>query len=800
MLTFISRGALLVLIAALPFFIIPSTFMLFASKPIMVLLVMLFLALSVVISDLKLGSFEFPRTHVLTAVVVLFLITIISSALVALRASTIIDIATVDSAAYVFAGLIFLLATVRFFTTLRTVRSVFIATWIGGAILVLFHTIRFLMGPATLNFGIFGNLLSSPLGAWPDVGLFAGFLLVLSLAYHQFLARKRLWVVISTAAIVISALAISVVNINTVWWLVGVSAVLIFVYSFLKMTRQANQQMAERAAEVIPGTATPVSRFITKIPTAPLVIVLVSFAMILISGRASVFSIASNVPGLGFLNNFNAPHIEAKLSPLATLELGWNVIKEGKVFGVGPGQFNVAWNQFKPIEVNNTILWSSDFSFGFSTVLSSLVTLGIPGLLAWIALIAFAAILMFRLLLGTVGEEHERNHGAVLSFSVVYLILIFLFSNPGLVLYTYLFVFLGLLITVALAMGIVRTRAYSYLSDPRAAFASVAGLVLLLLGIIMLGYLFTTQAYARYEVNRASTALAQGNVPEATSRYNRALQFDERDSYYRELISVGLQQLSTFVSSSQNASQSQQQALQEQGQAIVQQVTGIASRAVALNEDSYVNWLSLGDTYSVLAAYKVEGAYDQALAAYDRAQKLSPSNPLIKLALAQLERNNGNVSKAFEYADQAIALKANYTDAYFFKAQLHIQENSIEKAIEAAEVGALTAPTNADAHLQVGILKYNIDDFEGASRDFERALIINPQYANAQYFLALTYRELGRNEEARMLTDILLTTNPENTDVQALSSSLSSGSRAIQAEEAIDTEEDTTGSEGETEE
>jgi cytochrome c-type biogenesis protein CcmH/NrfG len=665
MLTFISRGALLVLIAALPFFFIPSAFMLFASKPLMVLLIMLFLALAVVISDLKLGSFEFPRTHILTAVVGLFIITMVSSGLVALKASTIIDISIVDSAAYVFAGLIFLLATVRFFTTLRSVRSVLIAAWIGGAVLVLFHTIRFLSGPETLNFGIFGNTLSSPFGTWPDVGLFAGFLLILSLAYHQFLARKRLWVVISTVAIVLSALAISVVNINTVWWLVGVSAVLIFVYSFLKMTRQANQQMAERAAaEVVPGVVTPpASRFITKIPTAPLVIVLVSFAMILISGRASVFSIMSSVPGLGFLNNFNAPHIEAKLSPLATLELGWNVLKEGKVFGVGPGQFNVAWNQFKPIEVNNTILWSSDFSYGFSTFLSSLVTLGIPGLLAWALLIAFTVILIFKVLLGTVGEEHERNHGAVLSFSIAYLLLIFLFSNPGLVLYAYLFIFIGLLIAVAIAMGIVRTRAYSYLSDPRAAFASVAGLVLLLLGIIMLGYLFTTQAYARYEVNRASTALAQGNVPEATSRYNRALQFDERDAYYRELISVGLQQLSTFVSNSQNASQSQQQALQEQGQAIVQQVTGIASRAVALNEDSYVNWLSLGDTYSVLAAYKVEGAYDQAIAAYDRAQKLSPSNPLIKLALAQLERNNGNTQKAFEYADQAIQTIPTHTSS-----------------------------------------------------------------------------------------------------------------------------------------
>jgi hypothetical protein len=58
--------------------------------------------------------------------------------------------------------------------------------------------------------------------------------------------------------------------------------------------------------------------------------------------------------------------------------------------------------------------------------------------------------------------------------------------------------------------------------------------------------------------------------------------------------------------------------------------------------------------------------------------------------------------------------------------------------------------------------------------------------------LALTYRELGRNEEAKMLTDVLLATNPENQDVKTLANSLSSGSQAIQVEETPDTEEEET--------
>lgn len=795
MLTHVSRWIVAGLILLLPLFFIPANNVFFLSKPILLLLSTFLLTVCLVILDLKRGSLAVPKTYVFLSLLLLGFVSVVSALFVSLRISSVIDVTTLESALYFLCGIILVYGASRLITSLKYARMLILSTWIAGAVLFLFHIIRLGSNGAYLNLGFFGAASSSPYGAWNDLGLFIGFCLVLALAWHQFLAKKRFWKGISVGVVVASVLFLTIIGFSIVWWIVGAAALLIFVYSFSAATRQVSKEQRDALAQVehegVIESAEESSvrsqlahdpkALLARIPTLPLVLVLVSFAFILISGRTSVFSLLSEIPGLGVLNRFNVVNVEARPSPLTTVEIGWNVLKQGNVMGVGPGNFQVAWNQFKPQEVNSTILWSTDFANGYSTFLTSFVTLGILGVLGWAALILSTLMLIGRMLLGNKGEEHERAHGAVISFGVLYLLSLIVFYNPSITLLVTLFIFLGTLIALAAHMGLVRIRAYSYLSDPRIAFASVFGLVAVLLGVITLGYFTISQMYAQYAANRGAVALAAGNVNEAAQRYNQALQFDERDVYYRQLIQVALSRLNTFVQNSQNAGEEQSQAIQEQLQALVGDTIAIARRAVALDETSYTNWIALGDTYSVLTLYRVEGAYDEAVRAYERALALSPSNPLIKLAYAQLERNSGNVQKAFEYIDQAVAMKPDYTDAYFLRAQIHIQEDSLKEAIQAAELGALTAQNNPDVFLQLGILKYNDEDWNGAARAFEQALILNPQYANAQYFLALTYQKLGRTEEVKILADVLNQTNPENEQVKALVASVGTTSRAVQA-------------------
>ncbi len=111
--------------------------------------------------------------------------------------------------------------------------------------------------------------------------------------------------------------------------------------------------------------------------------------------------------------------------------------------------------------------------------------------------------------------------------------------------------------------------------------------------------------------------------------------------------------------------------------------------------------------------------------------------------------------------------------------QILVGEGSIKDAIASAETGTLTAPLNPGVFFQLGLLRYSNKDFEGAARAFERAVILNPQYANAQYFLGLSYDKIGRSDDAIKLFEILQKNNPDNKDITTILDNLQAGKSAI---------------------
>ena len=87
----------------------------------------------------------------------------------------------------------------------------------------------------------------------------------------------------------------------------------------------------------------------------------------------------------------------------------------------------------------------------------------------------------------------------------------------------------------------------------------------------------------------------------------------------------------------------------------------------------------------------------------------------------------------------------------------------------------LFEPQNAVAFFQLGLLYYSQDDFVNAARAFERALRITPDYANARYFVGLTYWRLGNRELALESFRIVYETNQENQEVQRIISNMEAG-------------------------
>ena len=91
------------------------------------------------------------------------------------------------------------------------------------------------------------------------------------------------------------------------------------------------------------------------------------------------------------------------------------------------------------------------------------------------------------------------------------------------------------------------------------------------------------------------------------------------------------------------------------------------------------------------------------------------------------------------------------------------------------EAAAILTQNNPVIFFQLGLLKYNQQDNDGARDAFGRAVQLSNDYANALYFLGLTEDRLGNTESAIQLFERVSGLNPENTEVKGILENLNDG-------------------------
>ncbi|NBN96753.1 MAG: hypothetical protein EBV41_03895 [Actinobacteria bacterium] len=153
---------------------------------------------------------------------------------------------------------------------------------------------------------------------------------------------------------------------------------------------------------------------------------------------------------------------------------------------------------------------------------------------------------------------------------------------------------------------------------------------------------------------------------------------------------------------------------------------------------------------------------------YTSAAKYNPTSPLIPLERARLEVLNNNAAKAREEIGKALTLKANYLDAVYLLSQIEIAANNIPAATQSVEAAVFLNPNDPSTLFQLGVLRYSAQNFKGAAEALERAIVLTPVYANARYFLALSYAQLNREQDALAQLLEVQKTNADNKDVEQM--------------------------------
>lgn len=694
------------------------------------------------------GKFSFPKDRLILvagAIPLVFLIaSFFSSSLYVSLFGSGFEMGTFGSMLILY--VIFFLSSIYFQTEKRLWYFVG-ALFLGALILSVFELLNMFIGfgrflPGFLQGVSSGNLV----GSWNNFALLFGLIILLSLFTLEFLKTKGLFLFIQYFLLITGLFFLVVINIPLVWLLVGVFSMIIFVYSV---------SIQHAGIKIVHGGGEK-----KRFPFAALIVVF--FCLSFLVGSNSLGGLVSK-----YINLSN-PEVRPSLS--TTTHIAWKSIKHNPFFGTGPNTFVIDWASWQPKEIAQTVFWNTDFNEGYSTLSTFVVTTGILGLLAWIAffvIFVMRGIQSLRIAL----KDPLSNYFILTTFMIsLYSWITFIIYTPNIIMLMLAFASSGILIGILAYREVVENKHLSFLNDPRNSFFAILALMVFMIATLSVTYLYVEKFTS---VIYFSKGLKTDNTMESLARSEKmitnAISLDKNDVYYRTLSQVYIAEIGTLISD-KNVSQD---TLKSSLQQLINFAQNSATLAVSQNPKQYLNYVNLGNIYASLVPLSVEGSYESANNSYSKAMELSPNNPSIILAKAQLEVVKKNNEEARKLIQQALDLKLNYTDALFLLAQIETDEGNIPGAIKQAERAAELSPNDSTIFFRLGLLRYNNSDYKNAISAFERAVIIDNAYLNARYFLGLSYQKDGRNADALVQFQILSKVLPDNQDVKKALNSFS---------------------------
>jgi len=620
--------------------------------------------------------------------------------------------------------------------------QIYLALFTSFGVLALFHVSRLLFGVDFLSFSVFTSSTSTLIGSWNDMAIFSGLIAILSLLILSTRAVPKVANYLFTGSLLVSLFFLTLINFSTVWWIVGFFALATFVYSIVRR-------------RVVEDTTRGIS-FMS-------LIVLVFSLLVLLGG---------NGMGSYLSEKFNTQYFDVRPSWSSTVDIGKVVYAERSIFGAGPNMFEKEWLLNKPAGINNTVFWDTNFNTGVGFIPTSFITTGLIGMIAWTLFYLSFLFFGFRALIMRTVEDRFSYHVSLGSFlAALYLWTLVTISASSVSIVAFAFIFTGIFIV---SLGGQRFT-ISLGENPRLGFVAVFILTIVFLASIA-GLFGLSGTYLAAVSHEKGIQLATTDLSAAQEKIERATKLHQSDEYFRSLTEINLIALNQLITEADTPSNE----LQEEFQALVGEAVGNAQTALQIDGTSYLNWLQLGRVYQTISLIGIEGAYENAVRAYDGALMYSPHDPSLYLRRAELEFATGNSEVGKEYIGRALEKKNNYTAAIFLLTQVQIEEGNVADAIVSAEALTIIDPNNQTAHFQLGLLQFNSNETSGAILALERAVSIDPDYSNARYFLGLAYYKAGRVVDSIEQFKEVQKRNPENVEMLVIIDNLQKGKSPIE--------------------
>ncbi len=632
-------------------------------------------------------------------------------------------------------------------------------------VLFLFHFLRVVFGETFLSFGIFTTLTSSMLGSWYSLAIFSTLILIISLFGLNFLQLSKKMKIIFWTLTTISTLGIIFVADIRVWY---VGAIVFLGLSIILFSEKWNKTSSQNIGLT--------KRVIKSLPLLP-VVAFVILSLLVYRGPTTLDSVVTKL---------KIAHFEIFLPWQTTLNVTSSVLQNYPLFGVGSNGFSDAYQAYKPLIINTTNAWGTEFQYGIGFVPTFIASHGTVGTILWILLFVFLGILSTRIL-KKLPDDSEKRYMLLSSFTMMTFLWLMLFVTiPTHAIILLTFVVTALFVSLSVAYGLVNQRVYipssgTLVSKLFPSIVSVVILVLIIFGLMHIKKIFAFTYFARglseFETNQ--------NLEKADQAFTTALKLNESDVYWRSKAEISIataQKLASTITNTTSASTTQ--AILTDINNVLNRGIADAKKATAYNPKNYYNYLSEARVAEVAASIKMQNGYENALASYNSAISLNPYNPSLYLNLANFEAKNGKYDDAIKDLGRALQVKNNYLDAVFLLSQIYATKGDLQNAVIAAGIAVQLNPQNPVLLFQLGLLRYYAKDYNGASQAFIEAIKYQADYANAKYFLGLSFARLRDFDKAIEVFEDLQKTNENNEEVALILSNLRSG-RSIFNDEKI---------------
>lgn len=231
------------------------------------------------------------------------------------------------------------------------------------------------------------------------------------------------------------------------------------------------------------------------------------------------------------------------------------------------------------------------------------------------------------------------------------------------------------------------------------------------------------QAVSRTLSQSARASLGRGELQQALTDFNRALELDPENA----------------------------DALAGRGSTRIvlrDQTNGLADldRAVSLAPQDAFLLRQRGVAHGVL------GRGDAALADLGRALELAPNDGQALLVRAELQRNLGRLDAAWTDYTAAIAALPHLAEPHLGRAVTLLRQRKWRDALPDFDRALELQPASVEALVGRGTARNSTGNFSGSVADHTRALELNPRHASAHYGRALARRAL--DDAAGSLADL----------------------------------------------